>query len=540
MVSTDKNTDTPKEHWGETIAQKVISVFPDNAVYTCAAGISPSGIVHFGNFRDVITSFVVSEKLKQAGKKTRLIFSWDDFDRFRKVPDGVDPSFEQYLGMPLTSVPCPDGAHESYARKFEVEFEEAMRTLGIELEYISQTKEYQSGRYDEAIKYSLQKRGEIADILLSFMTEKGKSNKNIVPEEYKERYYPVSLYSRFSGKDNTKIISYDGEYSITYKCFDTEKEETIDFRKDHIVKLAWKIDWPMRWREEGVVFEPGGHDHASPGGSFDVASTISKKIFEATPPVFQEYLFVGIQGLGAKMSGSKGNAISPAMLLDIYTPSLLKWTYINRRPEQTFQLAFNEEIYKQYSEFDKNVEGFDKDVLEEWEKNALLLSGVAVGKKLPPIPFRQAVSFGQIVQWDDKKIHAILEGLDFAYDDTSIKERMEKARAWLLRYNPDEIVSLLDAQNTEYISSMDAGRIEQVRALRGVLEKEDDISIKEIEALVYDLPKNGELSLDENKPLQRAFFKDVYNLLIARDAGPRLSTFLWAVDRKKVLSLLDV
>ena len=38
---------------------------------------------------------------------------WDDFDRFRRVPKnlaGVDESWEQHIGMPLTSVPAPPGS----------------------------------------------------------------------------------------------------------------------------------------------------------------------------------------------------------------------------------------------------------------------------------------------------------------------------------------------------------------------------------------------------------------------------------------------
>ena len=81
----------------------------------------------------------------------------------------------------------------------------------------------------------------------------------------------------------------------------------------------------MRWKYEGVVFEPGGHDHASPGGSYDVSSVVSKTVFDYEPPIFVEYKFVGIQGLGSKMSGSKGNAVSPLELLDVYEPELLKW-----------------------------------------------------------------------------------------------------------------------------------------------------------------------------------------------------------------------
>ena len=96
-------------HWSAGVASAILREFPDRAVYTCAAGISPSGVVHFGNFRDVMTSLMVAQALREQGKQTRFVFSWDDFDRFRKVPKGVDPSFERFIGMPLSAVPDPLG-----------------------------------------------------------------------------------------------------------------------------------------------------------------------------------------------------------------------------------------------------------------------------------------------------------------------------------------------------------------------------------------------------------------------------------------------
>ena len=39
-------------HWSEEIAQRVIARNPEKEEYVCAAGISPSGSVHIGNFRD--------------------------------------------------------------------------------------------------------------------------------------------------------------------------------------------------------------------------------------------------------------------------------------------------------------------------------------------------------------------------------------------------------------------------------------------------------------------------------------------------------
>ena len=77
-------------HWSEEIAQKIIERAPHKEEYVCAAGISPSGSIHIGNFRDIATSYFVVKALRKAGKKARLLFSWDEFDRMRKVPVNVD------------------------------------------------------------------------------------------------------------------------------------------------------------------------------------------------------------------------------------------------------------------------------------------------------------------------------------------------------------------------------------------------------------------------------------------------------------------
>lgn len=87
----------PQHHWAEFLADKVIETFPDEDMYTCAAGITPSGIVHFGNFRDIMTNYAVLRALQEKGKQARLLFSWDNYDRFRKVPAGVPESYESYI-----------------------------------------------------------------------------------------------------------------------------------------------------------------------------------------------------------------------------------------------------------------------------------------------------------------------------------------------------------------------------------------------------------------------------------------------------------
>lgn len=535
---TDSLFDDTTRHWGDLIADVVLERFPDKEVYTCAAGISPSGTVHFGNFRDVVTAYIVADALHRRGKKTRFIYSWDNYDRMRKVPANVPEAFKEHIGKPLDTIPDPTGESASYAKHWEAPFETAMKELKIDLEYRYEHDLYTSGLYKDAVIEAMQKREVIARILFSEMTEKAKEEKGITEEAYMANFYPIAVYSRFTGKDSTKIISYDGDAGVTYKCMETGKEDTIDLRKDFCVKLVWKADWPMRWRHEGVVFEPGGPDHAAEGSSYDSSSQIAKAVFSIEPPVFAAYQFVGIQGMGTKMSGSKGNAISPLDLLQIYEPYMLKWLYMRRTPNQAFQLSFDTEVYRLYDESDREIEKWKKGELPPYEERSIAVSLGDEEAYTNPIPFKQAVALGQILSWDADRVVAMTETLGTPYDERSIRTRLVKAKAWLFTYNKDEAISLLETNNTLYWNTMDDTAKAQIATLVAGLKEKPDMSIADIETFVYAIPKDESLSQKENAPLQRAFFKHVYMLLIGKDTGPRLSTFLSALPRDTVLSLL--
>ena len=124
-------------HWSDEIAERIIKRNPNKEEYVCAAGISPSGSVHIGNFRDVATSLMVVKALQKAGKKAKLLFSWDEYDRCRKIPANVQAvvgnSYDQYIGCPYVDIPDPWGCHANYAEHFEEEFVNSMKPFGIEL-----------------------------------------------------------------------------------------------------------------------------------------------------------------------------------------------------------------------------------------------------------------------------------------------------------------------------------------------------------------------------------------------------------------------
>ena len=129
-------------HWADRTADALIAERPDVEVYTCASGISPSGSIHIGNVRDIATILFVGRALRDRGKRVRLIHSWDEYDRLRKIPRPktaadaglpswleerarrmqIPESFEEHLGRPLASVPDPLGEFPSYADRFEKEF----------------------------------------------------------------------------------------------------------------------------------------------------------------------------------------------------------------------------------------------------------------------------------------------------------------------------------------------------------------------------------------------------------------------------------
>ena len=84
-------------YWVDKAAEKIIKEKGNKKEYVCASGITPSGTVHIGNFREIITTDLIVKGLENKGKKVRFIYSWDDYDRFRKVPKNVNKKWEKYL-----------------------------------------------------------------------------------------------------------------------------------------------------------------------------------------------------------------------------------------------------------------------------------------------------------------------------------------------------------------------------------------------------------------------------------------------------------
>lgn len=161
-------------YWADRIAQRIIDRNPNKEEYVCAAGISHSGSVNFGNFRDVVTSLFVAKALEKKGKNVRLLFSWDELDRLRKVPANVKKIVTTSFEGPYVDIEAPfidDADSASYAEHFENEFEESIRAFGINMDIRHQAVMYRSGAYAQNVIYALSRRKDIFDILDRYRTQ---------------------------------------------------------------------------------------------------------------------------------------------------------------------------------------------------------------------------------------------------------------------------------------------------------------------------------------------------------------------------------
>ncbi len=525
-------------HWSEEIAERIIKRNPNKEEYVCATGISPSGSIHIGNFRDIATSYFVVRALRKKGKKAKLLFSWDEFDRLRKVPvnvAAVNSDMEKYIGCPYVDVenPFKESDASSYADYFEKEFESSIGEFGIDMDYRHQAEMYRSGKYTKYILEALEKRGQIFDILDRHRTQKAK-------EGERENYYPVSIYCSECGKDTTKITSLSDDCTkATYECACGHKG-TFDFTKDFNCKLAWKIDWPMRWMYEGVDFEPGGKDHASPHGSYDTSKDIAREVFSYEPPIFQGYEFIGIKGTTGKMSGSSGLNLTPGTLLKIYQPEVILWLYSKTDPLKAFDFCFDDGILRQYFEFDKMYNAV-KDGTASNAQLEIMYNTTVEGREIETVPMGHLVQLGSVVDFNVKMLETVFEKIGTPYKYEQFKDRLERAKYWLEHCAPENVNRLRETRNWDVYETLDENGKKEVEALFSFISK-GGYDLDELNKKLYAIPKEvcgGKLDEKALKALQGTFFKNVYKLLIDKEKGPRLYLFLFAIDPKKYVGLLD-
>lgn len=536
MSNNENKRDPLLCHWADQMADTIIREKGDLDSYTCASGITPSGTVHLGNFREIITVDLVVRALRSRGKNVRFIYSWDDYDVFRKVPANMpDPEIlEKYLRFPITEVPDTTNRNENYARHHEVDIEQQLPRVGIAPEFLYQASRYRANRYAEGMKKAMQMRETIKECLNEYRDDAHKMK----PEDV---YWPVAIFCGKCSKDTTNITGYDGEYGISYKC-ECGHEETADIRTFKGAKLGWRVDWPMRWNEEKVVFEPGGKDHISPGGSYDTAKLVSKKIYGWDAPVTMRYDFVNLKGVPGKMSSSKGKVIALPDALDVYQAEVLRYLFAGTRPNTEFAISFDMDVLKVYEDYDKTeriVYGVDKAKNEDQfnkEKRIYMLSQIdgKIPETMPyQITFRMLTTLLQTYSGD---IDAVIKSLKDVKPEQEERLRRRMACAWFWIQNSAPSCAedfIFTIRNDGSKADLDETMSKAVSRVRDeVLPKLDTFTQdKECQQAMYDIATD--MGIDAKQ-----LFTALYQAVVAKDQGPRLGGFFRIIGKERLEKIL--
>ncbi|MGZ4952724.1 MAG: lysine--tRNA ligase, partial [Halobacteriota archaeon] len=146
-------------HWADVIARNVAGP------QIIATGITPSGNIHIGNLREVVTGDAIRRAIESHGGEGDLIFVADTFDPLRTVYPFLPPRFKKYVGMPLSEIPDPFGCCVSYAEHYLTPFLESLSELDIVPEVYRADLMYKTGKYTTAITTALEQRDKIAQII---------------------------------------------------------------------------------------------------------------------------------------------------------------------------------------------------------------------------------------------------------------------------------------------------------------------------------------------------------------------------------------
>ncbi|SDH38924.1 lysine--tRNA ligase [Agrococcus jejuensis] len=574
MSEPTPNAADVRDDWVSRLADEVIEKAARlGTTPIVASGLSPSGVIHLGNFREVMSPHLVGDEIRRRGLEVEHIISWDDYDRFRKVPagiEGVDESWAQHIGKPLTSVPAPPGSpHDSWAAHFRTQAEEGFAALGIRYRGISQTEQYTSGAYTEQILDAMRKRREIDAILAQFRTLPAAKDED---EELQKaldagsgaaseddgsggaEYYPYKPYCTACGTDLTTITAYDDDSTeLSYTC-QCGHVETVLLREHRSGKLVWKVDWPMRWAYERVVFEPSGVDHQSPGSSFQVGLELAP-LFGWERPYGPMYAFVGFGG-AAKMSSSRGGAPAPIDALQVMEGPVLRWQYARRRMNQSFDVAFGSELQRLYDEWDALGRKLDAGTAGAAEIAAHARAIGTADETLESTPhrvaFRTLASLVDLSTGDSEQLVRLVRQVDATIGDLgTLQPRLGRVETWVATQMPaDERTVVRAAPDADTLDALEPGQRAAIGLLLdgggGLPAIGDAWSIDGLTNQVYGVVKvqrgleptaivKGDKEIAAE---QRAFFTLLYRLLVDRDAGPRLPTLLLAIGEERLRALL--
>lgn len=483
-------------HWADAIAERVVA---EDRPPVLSTGISPSGEIHIGNMREVLTADAVYRALRDRGVPARFNFVSDQFDPLRKVYPFLDASiYEPLVGRPLSDIPSPCGDHASYAEHFLEPFLESLRTLRVDVEVERADALYRSGRMNGVIARALERRDAIVEIL-----------RELTGKQMGDDWSPFTVLCPECGKMGAATVTgfSASDATVAYACpCGTDGDVPMAGGG----KLQWRIDWPARWSVLGVTVEPFGKDHATRGGSYDTGVRIAREVFEREPPFPVPYEWIRLKGRG-DMSSSRGNVLSIADMLEVVPPEVLRYFVLREKPAKTLQFDPGLPLLQIVDEVDDGARA------ERVDARALELSR-AGGFEPVGVPFRHLVVVAQAARFDPERVERILARTGYAeVPKGAIEARLPYASRWLERFAPEDVRFTVRGDVPEEASSLDDEQRAFLAALADALA--EGVSADAISSSIQDLARAFESA-------NRHLFQAIYVALLGKPRGPRAAPFI--------------
>lgn len=492
---TDRES-TAVTHWADEVA---CAIRDRGGRAVISTGISPSGQIHIGNMREVLTADAVYRALQDLGLDPAFHFVADNFDPLRKVYPFLDAAvYEPLVGCPLSEIPCPCGGHESYGDHFLEPFLESLRILHVEVELVRADRMYKSGLMTPRIITALQARDRIASIL-----------QELTGKQMADDWSPFTvLCDRCRKMTGARVTGFSApDETVDFTC-DCGAEGSVPMAGGG--KLVWRIDWPARWNALGVTVEPFGKDHSTRGGSYDTGVRIAREVFGDEPPYPVPYEWINLRGRG-DMSSSKGNVLSIGDVLEGVPPEVLRYLVMRERP--TKRITFDPGL-----PLLQRVDEVDAATAEGRDERALELSRAA-GFEPVGVPFRHLVVVSQIAGFDVDRVMEILERTGYSgHSRDAVEQRMAYARGWLARFAPDELK--IEVRPSLPPEAAELGE-DQRRFLTRLADRiADGDSAERIHEVI------GTTSAEFEDTPRASLFQAIYLALLGRPRGPRAATFI--------------
>ncbi len=436
-------------HWADVLAEELLDRGDE---HTLATGITPSGSIHVGNLREVLTTEAVHRALQDQGGSSRLVYVADSYDPLRKVSpfleDHPEVDYSEHVGKPISEVPAPGGEHASFAHEFLEPFLGALEELGITPEVRLAHEMYESGAYRDNIQTALAHRAEIREILNDV------AGRDLGPE-----WVPFTPRCPDCGRLNqTEVLASEdaadptdaedaGEVELVIQCEACGFEGSIDALEPGAGKLPWRVDWPARWSFLGVTFEAFGKDHAASGGSWDTAVPIAEQVFGIEPPNHTVYEWIHVEGEGA-MSSSKGTGIAAEDVLEVTPPEVLRFFFMRYKPNKHVEFDPGEGLLGLVDDYDRALRELEEeDESAELRHPGRVLELSQPSGRMPEHP-GQTVSMRHLARLvdlyeDTEEVLASVRRSGHISEITEdeedlLRSRIEHTRAWLSTFAPDD------------------------------------------------------------------------------------------------------